>query len=725
MEEINKQKVTRRNRKGVLTRTTNKLSELLKGADYEAIQETLEKANGLYERVEEAHADLVNLIEKDEEFEVEEKWMLDCQKTFISAKNETKEKLKGQNRPNIASVNEGQVPTQELSSEAAQVEQSEPNAEASESLTEQENSPSVRPKDEQCKVEMGQSLSNLFEVFSLTRLSPKPFNGDPLYFHSFVTSFTNMTSAVANDSVRLHMLMSRCEGQALEAIQFCNIKAPEEGFKAAMKTLEERYGDSARVAQAWIKKVTNSPKVDAGNIQKFADDLDNCYEALNTLGYISELNNQASLKQIMAKVPRFLQNRWSVENFKIKKERGKNAELKDVVKFIRKAIGSNRSGDEASGVSNRPPNRKDSVGNKIYHVNQGQTETTVKLETLCVGCNENSSHRLWECDSFRKLSVESRDVLKNTIGKGRQGYVETVEPKIYEFNRVVFGLNVAPFISQIVTQENARKHKEEYPCAAEAVLKSTYMDDTMVSVENIEKAVKLYHELRELWGQAGMEAKKWLSNSKQVIEQIPQELRVKEVNLTENELPSVSTLGLSWAAEQDHFKFKTSADREVHKEELTKRQVLSKISTVFDLLGFLSPFVIQGKILMQEIWVNGISWDEVVGGELQDKVGDWIGDLENLSDIRVNRCLCLDSAENIELHTFADGSCVAYGAVTYLRSVNSSGQVDIQFVASKTKVAPIKVVSIPRLELMAAVVGLSGVFFHQLHPILEEYMKAS
>lgn len=190
------------------------------------------------------------------------------------------------------------------------------------------------------------------------------------------------------------------------------------------------------------------------------------------------------------------------------------------------------------------------------------------------------------------------------------------------------------------------------------------------------------------------------------MEQIPQELRVKEVNLTENELPSISTLGLSWAAEQDHFKFKTSAVREVHKEELTKRQVLSKISTVFDPLGFLSPFVIRGKILMQEIWVSGISWDEVVGGELQDKVGDWIRDLENLSDIRVNRCLCLDGTENIQLHTFVDGSCKAYGAVTYLRSVNSSGQVDIQFVASKTKVAPIKVVSIPRLELMAAVVGL-------------------
>lgn len=99
MEEINKQKVTRRNRKGVLTRTIKELSELLKGEDYEAIQGTLEKANGLYERVEEARADLVNSVEKDEEFELEEKWMLDCQKAFISAKNETKEKLKGKIGP--------------------------------------------------------------------------------------------------------------------------------------------------------------------------------------------------------------------------------------------------------------------------------------------------------------------------------------------------------------------------------------------------------------------------------------------------------------------------------------------------------------------------------------------------------------------------------------------------------------------------------------------------
>ncbi|KAJ8049534.1 hypothetical protein HOLleu_02319 [Holothuria leucospilota] len=494
-----------------------------------------------------------------------------------------------------------------------------------------------------------------------------------------------MTSAVANDSVRLHMLMARCEGEALEAIQFCNMKAPKEGFKATMKTLKERYGDSARVAQAWIKKVTNSPKVDAGNIQKFADDLDNCYEALNTLGYLSELNNQASLKQIMAKFPRFFQNRWSVENFKIKQERGKNAELKDVVKFIRKAaaeitdpvFGSNRSGDETSGVSNRPPNRKDSVGNKIYHVNQvvrkdrESTKVRVVYDTAskCEGVSLNDviyngpklQNDLFDvligirrrpialiCDiSEMYLQIQLAKEDRTMFRFMWRDPVETVESKIYEFNRVVFGLNVAPFISQIVTQENARKHKEEYPCAAEAVLKSTYMDDTMVSVENIEKAVKLYHELRELWGQAGMEAKKWLSSSKQVMEQIPQELRVKEVNLTENELPSVSTLGLSWAAEQDHFKFKTSAVREVHKEELTKRLVLSKISTVFDPLGFLSPFVIQGKILLQEIWVSGISWDEVVGGELQDKVGDWIRDLENLSDIRVNRCLCLDGAETL------------------------------------------------------------------------------
>ena len=98
------------------------------------------------------------------------------------------------------------------------------------------------------------------------------------------------------------------------------------------------------------------------------------------------------------------------------------------------------------------------------------------------------------------------------------------EPQEYEFDRVVFGnKNSAPMEAQFVAQENARRHQDQYPLAAETVLESTYMDDSIDSVENETDGVKLHYELRELWAKAKMEARKWISNSPAVLAEIPDE----------------------------------------------------------------------------------------------------------------------------------------------------------------------------------------------------------
>ena len=91
-------------------------------------------------------------------------------------------------------------------------------------------------------------------------------------------------------------------------------------------------------------------------------------------------------------------------------------------------------------------------------------------------------------------------------------------PDEYEFNRVVFGVNSSPFQAQSVAQTHAEKHKDEFPMAAETVLKSTYMDDSMDSVVDESQGIKLYEELNQLWSKAGMQAHKWLSNSTKVLE---------------------------------------------------------------------------------------------------------------------------------------------------------------------------------------------------------------
>jgi len=129
------------------------------------------------------------------------------------------------------------------------------------------------------------------------------------------------------------------------------------------------------------------------------------------------------------------------------------------------------------------------------------------------------------------------------------------KPEEYEFNRVVFGINSSPFQAQFVSQTHAEKHKDELPLVEEAVSKSTYMDGSMDSVLDNSQSIELYKQLDELWSRAGMYALKWLSNSSQVLEKIQLEDRAYEVDINEDPLPKVKTLGIKWLPEEDVLTF--------------------------------------------------------------------------------------------------------------------------------------------------------------------------
>lgn len=145
------------------------------------------------------------------------------------------------------------------------------------------------------------------------------------------------------------------------------------------------------------------------------------------------------------------------------------------------------------------------------------------------------------------------------------------DPDVYEFERVVFGDASAPFRAQFVSQENARIHEEKFPLAAETVMKSTYMDDSLDSTRDNVSAVQLFHQLQGLWDKAGMKARKWLSNSPEVLTVIPQELRAFEIDLNYNALPLTKTLGVLWSAQEDVFFFHVATP--VVEDILTKRSI--------------------------------------------------------------------------------------------------------------------------------------------------------
>jgi len=132
--------------------------------------------------------------------------------------------------------------------------------------------------------------------------------------------------------------------------------------------------------------------------------------------------------------------------------------------------------------------------------------------------------------------------------------------------------------------------------------------------------------------------------------------------------------------------------------------VLKGIATLFDPLGFLPPYIIRAKILMQSSWICGLDWDDSVPEDLAAKMTSWFVELPRLPEIMVPRCLQLkEEVNSVSVHVFVDASEMAYGAVVYLRFEYKNDKISTSFVTSRTKVAPLQSTSIPRLELMGAV----------------------
>nr|XP_058942387.1 uncharacterized protein LOC131770692 [Pocillopora verrucosa] len=278
-------------------------------------------------------------------------------------------------------------------------------------------------------------------------------------------------------------------------------------------------------------------------------------------------------------------------------------------------------------------------------------------------------------------------------------------PQVYEFSRFVFGGCYCPFCAQFTWQRHAEIHKTQYPLAADAIRNHCYMDDLMPSVATIEIAKETRKQLTELGNLAGFHPRKWMSNQAEVLKDIPAEDRAQTIDLEENKLSTTKTLGVLWTADLDTFSFKYSLTPET---ELTKRKGLKKTATIFDPLGFLAPYVVRAKILIQQAWVEATGWDVPLPGHHHKQWKSWFEESIGLQGIRIPRCLKdrHSTAVKASLHTFSDASEAAYAAAVYIRHEYEDKSITTRLVGSKTRLSPLKAMSIPRLELMGAVIGL-------------------
>ena len=193
---------------------------------------------------------------------------------------------------------------------------------------------------------------------------------------------------------------------------------------------------------------------------------------------------------------------------------------------------------------------------------------------------------------------------------------------------------------------------------------------------------------------------------------IPEDLtdpKTTQEIVLENDYTKV--LGVEWNTVTDCFRPMISSPS--IRTVLTKRVLVSDIARVFDVLGWCSPAIILLKILLQRLWERNLDWDDPVPEEIKHTWTKWKDELPDLRNHLVPRPYFPKEVKVVstQLHGFCDASEVAYSSVVYLRAIDSEGGVHTSLVMAKTKVAPIKRLSIPRLELCSGVI-LSKVLSH-------------
>ena len=276
----------------------------------------------------------------------------------------------------------------------------------------------------------------------------------------------------------------------------------------------------------------------------------------------------------------------------------------------------------------------------------------------------------------------------------------------YRMTTHLFGATSSPGCAMYALRAAADEHEAEEGEEAAAFIKDNfYVDDGLASVSDADAAIVLIDHAKKICDKGGFKLCKFSSNSAEV---------TQKANATEQvvlepekwEQPKEHrVLGLLWDTTEDVFRFQTN----LPSRPVSRRGLLSVTSSIYDPLGLISPFVLRAKSILQDLCRDGLTWDDPVSLEIQQRWEQWLAEAELLKDVKVPRCYKGDNFHDIrkaELHSFSDASLRGYGACSYLRLVDANGNVSCRLVMSKSRVTPLKLVTVPRLELVAAVTAV-------------------
>ena len=326
--------------------------------------------------------------------------------------------------------------------------------------------------------------------------------------------------------------------------------------------------------------------------------------------------------------------------------------------------------------------------------------------------------------AFLNVSVceEDRDVLRflwfDDVSQ------EKPEIVVYRFNRVVFGVTSSPFLLNSTIDYHLDSHSHEKTELVKVLKESIYVDDIVMGSVDESSALNLYKEAKEILRTGGFNLRKFITNSQalqKAIDQLEAPLSTAPSMIIQDDdgtyaksvLGGTQTahsteqkvLGVRWNTVTDNLRFGT-----LHVSVIadtrppTKRTVTETIGKFFDPLGYLSPVVVTFKMFFKELCEENWDWDQELTGKTLSRWKSLLSSLKEVPTLSIPRTYVpsLHSSTTVcSLHGFSDASTKAYAAVIYLVT-HTNTQRQVSFVASKTRISPRRELTVPRLELLSA-----------------------
>ncbi|UYV82365.1 hypothetical protein LAZ67_21001798 [Cordylochernes scorpioides] len=298
--------------------------------------------------------------------------------------------------------------------------------------------------------------------------------------------------------------------------------------------------------------------------------------------------------------------------------------------------------------------------------------------------------------AFLQIEVkeEDRDYLRFLWWKNNH------QIQVFRHKRVVFGVTCSPYLLGAVILHHLKGVSSEFGALPQKLMECLYIDNCVTSVDTEAESVDLVEKSTEIFAKAKMDLRMWqfgpIHRVKEVYSRLP-----PSVDIERSEEASV--LGMKWNLLEDTLNVTPKFGVIIN--SLSKRDLLSHTQQIFDPIGFLAPVLLPAKLLIQQAWTVKTDWDEPLPSTIQENFMKWYSELDTLADIKIPRRVGHGIRAHWSIHIFCDANQSAYAAAAFLRCPENKG-VSVQLLMAKSRLGPLKKTTIPRMELLACMLGV-------------------